>query len=171
MTMPAPEPTHRPCCSSHGVDMTCERYRRTHFVEVRPCCSVDAELLRDESEPIAGAVLALGYATDETTARYWLAVCARRGADQRLLAQLWEAWQDDHAPTVIGGGSTRAPRCTNCDGPLGGAQCPLCDPRPISVDRAAGCVCDSGRGRPIREWNPVPGCPVHNPDRREDTRP
>jgi hypothetical protein len=26
--------------------MTCERYRRTHFVEVRPCCSIDADRLR-----------------------------------------------------------------------------------------------------------------------------
>lgn len=32
---------HAPCCSSHDVAMTCERYRRTHFVEVRPCCSTD----------------------------------------------------------------------------------------------------------------------------------
>jgi hypothetical protein len=40
--------THTPCCSSHGVDMTCERYRRTHFVEVRPCCSIDAAALTAE---------------------------------------------------------------------------------------------------------------------------
>lgn len=33
--------THDPCCSSHGVTMDCARYRRTHFVEVRPCCSAD----------------------------------------------------------------------------------------------------------------------------------
>lgn len=37
--------THAPCCSSHGVDMTCEEYRRTHFVEVRPCCTDDAVIL------------------------------------------------------------------------------------------------------------------------------
>lgn len=37
--------THKPCCSSHGEDMTCEKYRRTHFVEVRPCCSADAAAL------------------------------------------------------------------------------------------------------------------------------
>ena len=41
----AEEPTHVPCCSAHGESMTCEKYRRTHFVEVRPCCSVDAERL------------------------------------------------------------------------------------------------------------------------------
>ncbi len=35
--------THNPCCSSHGVDMDCATYRRTHFVEVGPCCSVWAE--------------------------------------------------------------------------------------------------------------------------------
>lgn len=46
----AAEPgAHEPCCSSHGVDMTCERYRRTHFVEVRPCCSADAALLAEEA--------------------------------------------------------------------------------------------------------------------------
>lgn len=39
---------HSPCCSSHGVPMTCERYRRTHFVEVRPCCVPDAERLEQE---------------------------------------------------------------------------------------------------------------------------
>lgn len=42
------EPTHVPCCSSHGVAMTCARYRRTHFVEVRPCCSTDARALAAE---------------------------------------------------------------------------------------------------------------------------
>ncbi|BAH52272.1 hypothetical protein [Rhodococcus opacus] len=31
--------THTPCCSSHRVDMNCETYRRTHFVEVGPCCA------------------------------------------------------------------------------------------------------------------------------------
>ena len=34
-------PTHTPCCSSHGVHMDCATYRRTHFVEIRPCCDVD----------------------------------------------------------------------------------------------------------------------------------
>lgn len=39
--------THRPCCSAHGVDMSCDQYRRSHFVEVRPCCcSVDAAVLK-----------------------------------------------------------------------------------------------------------------------------
>ncbi len=38
-------PTHTPCCSSHGVDMTCEKYRRTHFVETRPCCTIDQQAL------------------------------------------------------------------------------------------------------------------------------
>lgn len=33
-------PTHRPCCSSHHRDMTCAEYRRTHFVEVGPCCAI-----------------------------------------------------------------------------------------------------------------------------------
>lgn len=44
---------HSPCCSSHGVDMTCERYRRTHFVEVRPCCAADAaRLTTPEPTPV-----------------------------------------------------------------------------------------------------------------------
>ena len=46
-------PTHKPCCSAHGVDMTCASYRRTHFVEVRPCCAVDAAALRGEDAPDA----------------------------------------------------------------------------------------------------------------------
>lgn len=37
--------THNPCCSSHNVNMTCERYRKTHFVGVRPCCTDDAKIL------------------------------------------------------------------------------------------------------------------------------
>lgn len=44
----APTPTHAPCCSSHGVPMTCARYRRTHYVEVRPCCAIDAARLEED---------------------------------------------------------------------------------------------------------------------------
>lgn len=48
---PEPEPEdHTPCCSAHGVDMTCARYRRTHFVERRPCCATDAARLRKEQD-------------------------------------------------------------------------------------------------------------------------
>lgn len=39
------ENTHDPCCSSHGKVLTCAEYRRTHFVEVRPCCAADRALL------------------------------------------------------------------------------------------------------------------------------
>lgn len=39
---------HAPCCSSHGVTMSCAQYRRTHFVEVRPCCAYDARLMEAE---------------------------------------------------------------------------------------------------------------------------
>lgn len=42
------EPDHEPCCSSHNVTMSCENYRRTHFVEVRPCCHLDAQRLEQE---------------------------------------------------------------------------------------------------------------------------
>lgn len=48
--LPEPEEDHSPCCSSHGINMTCERYRRTHFVEVRPCCGTDAARLRAEAQ-------------------------------------------------------------------------------------------------------------------------
>jgi hypothetical protein len=44
---PPDGPTHVPCCTAHGVPMTCERYRRTHFIEVRPCCAIDRERLMD----------------------------------------------------------------------------------------------------------------------------
>jgi len=47
---PFTEPTHLPCCSSHGIPMTCARYRRTHFVEVRPCCAVDVNRLAAEAD-------------------------------------------------------------------------------------------------------------------------
>jgi hypothetical protein len=44
--------THDPCCTSHDIPMTCETYRSTHFVETRPCCSIDAQLLtRAHQEP------------------------------------------------------------------------------------------------------------------------
>jgi hypothetical protein len=53
------------------------------------------------AEPsLAGAIMALGFATDETTARYWLAVCARRGADWDLQRQLWDAWLAQRAADV-----------------------------------------------------------------------
>ena len=42
-----PEATHAPCCSSHGKTLTCSQYRRTHFVEVRPCCAADARALEE----------------------------------------------------------------------------------------------------------------------------
>jgi hypothetical protein len=50
---------------------------------------------------LAGAILALAYSTDETAARYWLAECARRGADWTLQQQLLDTWQREHRPHVI----------------------------------------------------------------------
>lgn len=44
---------HEPCCTAHGIPMDCERYRRTHFVEVRPCCSKDAERLRSLKQALS----------------------------------------------------------------------------------------------------------------------
>lgn len=54
----------------------------------RPVGGIDSSL--------AGAILALSTSTDETTARYWLAVCAQRGADWDLQRQLWDGWLTEH---------------------------------------------------------------------------
>jgi hypothetical protein len=56
---------HDPCCSSHGVTMDCTRYRRTHFVEVRPCCSADAD-----TSSYALEIAEADYALRETAAAY-----------------------------------------------------------------------------------------------------
>lgn len=69
-----------------------------------------AALPPPEPEPIAGAILALGFATDETTARYWLAQCARRGADQTLLAELERLWLEQQRDSVQYLHSTPTPR-------------------------------------------------------------
>jgi hypothetical protein len=53
------------------------------------------------SPDLAGAILALGMATDETSARYWLAVCARRGAEQPLLEHLFDTWRRSVQPVTI----------------------------------------------------------------------
>ena len=58
--------------------------------------------MTDDPEPsLGGAILALAYATDVTTARYWLAICARRGADWSLQRDLWDRWTAEHTPTVL----------------------------------------------------------------------
>jgi hypothetical protein len=57
--------THDPCCSSHGIVMDCARYRRTHFVEVRPCCTDDTHTTSYAAE-IADA----DYALRQTAASY-----------------------------------------------------------------------------------------------------
>lgn len=49
---------------------------------------------------LAGAILTLAFQTDETAARYWLAQCARRGADWTLQRELWETWQAERARDV-----------------------------------------------------------------------
>jgi hypothetical protein len=43
----------------------------------------------------------LGAATDEDTAREWLAVCAELGADADTLARLWDEWEEQHRRTVV----------------------------------------------------------------------
>lgn len=62
-------PDHDPCCSSHGVPMSCERYRRTHFVEVRPCCSTDAARLKEEAKLSPAGLKAAVDAAKEHAAR------------------------------------------------------------------------------------------------------
>jgi hypothetical protein len=59
--------THEPCCSAHGLSMTCARYRRTHFVEVRPCCAVDAAAMKAESEARFEAAVMAGPNLDNVT--------------------------------------------------------------------------------------------------------
>lgn len=56
------ETTHNPCCSSHGVNMTCETYRRTHFVEVGACCGkwVEPDRTCDHSESLHGRCVSCG---------------------------------------------------------------------------------------------------------------
>jgi hypothetical protein len=59
----------------------------------------DEVSVSDDLPPaLAGAILALAYATDETSARYWLAVCARRGATPPVLDQLWRTWELEYRP-------------------------------------------------------------------------
>lgn len=48
---------HDPCCSAHGRTLSCAEYRRTHFVEVRPCCADDAVILRMEQSTCDGRCL------------------------------------------------------------------------------------------------------------------
>jgi hypothetical protein len=61
-------------------------------------CATPCPSAPDRPE-LPGAILALAYATDETSARYWLAVCARRGATPTELDALWTTWQRQHLPT------------------------------------------------------------------------
>jgi hypothetical protein len=56
--------------------------------------------LPDPDGNLAGAILGLAFATDETTARYWLSVCARRGADAGTLRDLEAEWDRQHAADV-----------------------------------------------------------------------
>lgn len=59
-----------------------------------------AQLDTSPSPDLAGAILGLAYATDETTARYWLAMCARRGATPAQLAELEANWRHEQTRTV-----------------------------------------------------------------------
>jgi hypothetical protein len=52
------------------------------------------------TENPGGAILALSMATDETSARYWLAMCARRGIEQPTLDELWRQWVIEHSRRV-----------------------------------------------------------------------
>lgn len=84
------------------------------------------------SPELAAAVLALGTAADETTARYWLAVCARRGADQQLLDSLWATWVDEHRTFTLHTDTLPDVFCPFAsDG-----HCPTNPPCPTPRDRA-----------------------------------
>lgn len=70
--------------------------------EVYGCAWITRAALPAPPAPeLGGAILALGFAVDETTARYWLAACARRGADQPMLDHLWSTWLELNRPQVI----------------------------------------------------------------------
>jgi hypothetical protein len=47
-----------------------------------------------------GALLHLAHAADETTARYWLAMYARRGATWEQQRDAWDQWQQQHRSNV-----------------------------------------------------------------------
>lgn len=66
---------------------------------------------------LAGAILALAHAIDDTGARYWLAQCARRGANPDTLRSLRDEWERQHAANV------QTIRAT----PRPSRICPLCD--------------------------------------------
>lgn len=55
----------------------------------------------DEVGLLGGAILGLAFAVDDTTARYWLAQCARRGASQAQLDELWADWERQNVPTYL----------------------------------------------------------------------
>lgn len=73
---------HDPCCSSHGVTMDCTRYRRTHFVEVRPCCSADAH-----TSSYALEIAEADYALRETAA-----ACGRD--PEAAIARAQQMWRE-----------------------------------------------------------------------------
>lgn len=88
-------PDHDPCCSAHGIPMSCERYRRTHFVEVRPCCATDAAKLREEQ------------------------------AEQRSHPHCWTGTSYEHACHKPSGRTCIVPECSAAAGTLWGPYfCP-----------------------------------------------
>lgn len=83
---------------------------------------------------------------------------AREAVFARLKA--WNEAQETKPKADLG-------RCRACGGPRAGGRCPVCDPRPTSADREAGCICaHARRGVSLAEsgWRPTPGCPVHLPE-------
>jgi len=82
-------------------------------------------------EHLAGAVLGLAFAIDEDGARYWLAMCARRGADADTLRELRTEWERQHAADVqtLHTGSRPRRICPLCDHvkPAHADSCPTLD--------------------------------------------
>jgi hypothetical protein len=82
------------------------------------CPALDEVSVSDEYPPaLAGAILGLAFATDETTARYWLAMCARRGADATTLRDLRAEWDRQRAADAQTLHTDRVPpeHCPHCN--------------------------------------------------------
>lgn len=97
--------THNPCCSSHGEALDCETYRRTHFVEVGPCCSVWAE-----EHPEYGTAT-------EPKAPKSTAVTATTGAITNPIPghdPMWESGECTGCETAACGGHDNFLICDNC---------------------------------------------------------
>jgi hypothetical protein len=94
--------THAPCCSSHGVDMDCETYRRTHFVEVGSCCSAFRSLLWHRectATDLCGISITVGMEDPATGAKVAIAEPTLQDPDCPLCGAPFGPWIAGPAPT------------------------------------------------------------------------